>query len=91
MILHLWLRSWTMDWGTFSVSSKLVHSFTVQPQDSNMIFSTSLYGNIEFCSSIQSGNVFACQFHPERSGPEGMKLYHNLAALLRTVVQGGTT
>ena len=68
-----------------------VHSYTVQPQDSNVILSNSRYGHIEFCSSIQYHNVFACQFHPERSGPDGMKLYHNLAALLQTVVQGGST
>lgn len=64
-----------------------VHSYTVQPQDSNVILSTSHYGHIEFCSSIQHQNVFACQFHPERSGLEGLKVYHNLAALLRTAVQ----
>jgi imidazole glycerol-phosphate synthase subunit HisH len=68
-----------------------VHSYTVQPQDSKVILSNSQYGHIEFCSSIQHRNVFACQFHPERSGPEGMKLYHNLAGLLKTVSQGGTT
>ena len=68
-----------------------VHSYTVQPQDSHVILSNSRYGHIEFCSSIQHHNVFACQFHPERSGPGGMKLYHNLAALLQTVVQGGTS
>lgn len=56
-----------------------VHSYTVQPQDSNVILSTSRYGQIEFCSSIQHHNVFACQFHPERSGPNGLQIYHNLA------------
>lgn len=60
-----------------------VHSYTVQPQDSKVILSNSHYGHIEFCSSIQHHNVFACQFHPERSGPEGMKLYHNLARQLQ--------
>jgi len=67
-----------------------VHSYTVQPQDSNLIFATSRYGHIEFCSSIQSGNVFACQFHPERSGQAGLNVYHNFAAHLKTVVPGGT-
>ena len=66
-----------------------VHSYTVQPQDSNVILSTSRYGHVEFCSSIKYRNVFACQFHPERSGVKGMKVYHNFAALLRTAVQGG--
>ena len=66
-----------------------VHSYTVQPQDSNVILSNSRYGHLEFCSSIQHHNLFACQFHPERSGPAGMKLYHNLAARLRPVAKGG--
>jgi len=67
-----------------------VHSYTVQPQENNVILSTSRYGHIEFCSSVQYGNVFACQFHPERSGLEGMKVYQNLAAHLWSVVLGGT-
>lgn len=65
-----------------------VHSYICQPQNSNVILSTSRYGHIEFCSGIQSGNVFACQFHPERSGPGGMKVYQNLAAQLQHETQG---
>jgi glutamine amidotransferase len=68
-----------------------VHSYIVQPQESNVILSTSRYGHIEFCSSIQHHNVFACQFHPERSGVKGMKVYHKLADQLRPVNQGGNT
>jgi len=60
-----------------------VHSYIVQPQDSSVVLSTSRYGNVEFCSSIQYHNVFACQFHPERSGVEGLKIYHNLARYFR--------
>jgi imidazoleglycerol phosphate synthase glutamine amidotransferase subunit HisH len=29
------------------------------------------------------GNTFAFQFYPERSGPEGMRIYHNIGALIR--------
>ena len=36
-----------------------------------------------YCSALQKDNLFACQFHPERSGVEGLKLYRNLAALVR--------
>lgn len=60
-----------------------VHSYIVQPQDINVILSTSHYGHIEFCSSIQQHNVFAWQFHPERSGPKGLQIYKNLADRLR--------
>lgn len=60
-----------------------VHSYIVQPQESNVILSTSRYGQIEFCSSIQHRNVFACQFHPERSGTKGLQIYNNLANRLK--------
>lgn len=60
-----------------------VHSFTVQPQNPNVVLSTSRYGHIEFCSCVKHHNVFACQFHPERSGPEGIKIYRNLARQLQ--------
>jgi glutamine amidotransferase len=60
-----------------------VHSFVVQPQDQGVVLSTSRYGHIEFCSSLRYRNVFACQFHPERSGIEGLKIYRNLVRHLQ--------
>ena len=60
-----------------------VHSFYVKPDDPAVILSKSQYGQFEFCSSLNYKNIFACQFHPERSGPEGLKVYRNLATLLK--------
>ena len=57
-----------------------VHSFCVKPGDSSLLLSTTRFGDIEFCSSLRRGNVFACQFHPERSGLHGLCIYRNLAA-----------
>src|SRR5207253_3990831 len=57
-----------------------VHSYIAQPDNQNVILSTSYYGQIGFCSSIRTRNIFACQFHPERSGVQGLKIYHSLAA-----------
>jgi glutamine amidotransferase len=65
-----------------------VHSYIVQPQDPDVILSTSRYGQIEFCSSLQRGNVFACQFHPERSSNAGLRMYQNLAAQIKPTAQG---
>jgi len=65
-----------------------VHSYIVQPHDPSVILSTSRYGQIEFCSSVQRGNVFACQFHPERSGNAGIGMYLNLAAQIKQIVNG---
>jgi glutamine amidotransferase len=55
-----------------------VHSFYVRPEDPEVILSYTKYGNIEFCSSLKFRNIFACQFHPERSGTQGLKIYKNL-------------
>lgn len=59
-----------------------VHSFCARPDDSAVVLSVTRYGDVEFCSSLQRGNVVAFQFHPERSGLSGLKLYRNLAALI---------
>jgi glutamine amidotransferase len=58
-----------------------VHSFYAVPENPDVILSTSRYGNLEFCSSLKCGNVFAFQFHPERSGPDGLRIYEQLKAL----------
>ena len=63
-----------------------VHSYHVQPQDSRVVMSTTRYGDIEFCSSVRKGNVFACQFHPERSGMQGLLIYRNLATLVMRAI-----
>lgn len=65
-----------------------VHSFVVQPEDPGVVLSTTRYGHVEFCSSLKWRNIFACQFHPERSGRQGLKIYHNLARLIRNSALG---
>lgn len=64
-----------------------VHSYIVQPEDTGVVLSTSRYGQIDFCSSVQRGNVFACQFHPERSASQGIQMYKNLVLHIRRGVQ----
>ncbi len=56
-----------------------VHSYFAVPSEPDVVFSVSRYGDVEFCSSLKRGNVFACQFHPERSGPKGLQVYRNIA------------
>jgi len=60
-----------------------VHSFYPQPVDARVILSTTRYGPIEFCSSLRYRNVSAFQFHPERSGPQGLRIYDHLARRLK--------
>ena len=52
-----------------------VHSFFVKPSNNKVVLTTTRYGNFEFCSSIIFENVFACQFHPEKSGKKGIKIF----------------
>jgi glutamine amidotransferase len=59
-----------------------VHSYFVEPESHDLVLSATRYGELEFCSSIQSENLFACQFHPERSGPVGMQIYDNIRKLI---------
>ncbi len=59
-----------------------VHSFFATPHDSNAILTTTMYGNTEYCSSVIHKNVFASQFHPEKSAAEGIKMYRNFAQSL---------
>lgn len=56
-----------------------VHSFYCIPESKNIVLSLTNYGGTEYCSSILYRNVFATQFHPERSGPGGLAIYRNWA------------
>lgn len=60
-----------------------VHSYRVQPADSSVVLSQSRYGDVVFCSSVQTGVVFACQFHPERSTRLGLQIYENFGRTVR--------
>lgn len=63
-----------------------VHSFYVKPENLNLVLSTSQYGDIEFCSSMCNRNIFVCQFHPERSGPKGLRIYRNLKSFIKKTI-----
>ncbi len=56
-----------------------VHSFYVLPEEDVTLTETE-YGGIIYTSSIIKNNIFACQFHPEKSGKEGLKIYQNWAS-----------
>jgi len=54
-----------------------VHSFYVKLADESIALTRTQYGDISFCSSLLKDNIFACQFHPERSGAAGLEIYKN--------------
>ena len=62
-----------------------VHSYFVVPKDKKIILSKTRYGKLDFCSSVCSKNLFAVQFHPEKSGLRGLKIYKNFRDLIKKV------
>lgn len=52
-----------------------VHSFYAAPSDSKYIVATTTYGNQQYCSALSKDNVFATQFHPEKSTLFGVNIY----------------
>lgn len=64
-----------------------VHSYHVVPNDESVVATRTDYGS-SFVSSIVRGNLFATQFHPEKSQRVGLKLLENFA---RPPVSGETS
>ena len=59
------------------------HSYYLKTEDRSLVTSTAVYG-AELDVSIQSGAVFATQFHPEKSGAVGLKMLRNFVSMLKT-------
>jgi imidazole glycerol-phosphate synthase subunit HisH len=58
-----------------------VHSFFPKPVDSSIIATRTTYGE-SFASAVWRGNVFATQFHPEKSQNVGLRLLRNFVELV---------
>jgi glutamine amidotransferase len=53
-----------------------VHSYYVEPEDKALVAGETEYG-LTFCSVVARDNLIATQFHPEKSGEVGLKIYDN--------------
>lgn len=62
-----------------------VHSYYAKPCCDAEILSLTNYEDIEYCSSILKGNIFATQFHPEKSSIMGIEVYHNWAKIIANI------
>lgn len=58
-----------------------VHSYYVKPEDENIIAATTSYG-IDIPAAICNDNVFATQFHPEKSGEIGLNILKNFVKII---------
>ncbi|MDP8230983.1 MAG: imidazole glycerol phosphate synthase subunit HisH [Candidatus Gorgyraea atricola] len=57
-----------------------VHSYYVEPEDRSMVLCETDYG-VKFTSGIQKDNIYAFQFHPEKSQGVGLKIVENFVKL----------
>ena len=65
-----------------------VHSYYVEPAGGLRAQALTEYGGHRYCAFLAQDRLMGCQFHPERSGPAGLRLYHNLARLLAGAGEG---
>ncbi|MCR4893094.1 MAG: imidazole glycerol phosphate synthase subunit HisH [Lachnospiraceae bacterium] len=57
-----------------------VHSYYVHAFDRSVVRAVIRYGT-EIDASVESGNIFACQFHPEKSSDVGLKILNNFLSI----------
>jgi imidazole glycerol-phosphate synthase subunit HisH len=58
-------------------SAYFVHSFAVVPDEEHDRLADTWHGDLRVCAAIQRGRVSGCQFHPEKSGPAGLRIMKN--------------
>ena len=57
-----------------------VHSYYLEAEDENIVAATPDY-SAHIHAAVEKGNIFACQFHPEKSSDIGLKILENFAAI----------
>lgn len=57
-----------------------VHSYYLKAEDPGIVAATTQYG-VDIDASVEKGNIFACQFHPEKSGTVGLQILQNFISL----------
>ena len=57
-----------------------VHSYYLKAEDENIVAASTEYST-HIHASVESGNIFACQFHPEKSSDVGLRILKNFASL----------
>ena len=57
-----------------------VHSYYLKARDEQIVKATTEYG-VTIHASVEQDNIFACQFHPEKSSDTGLKILKNFVEL----------
>tara|TARA_Y100000591_G_C21766637_1_gene663176 strand:+ start:45 stop:677 length:633 start_codon:yes stop_codon:yes gene_type:complete len=59
-----------------------VHSFYCKPFKKSKVIAQTSHNNFKFCSIVKDGNIIGLQFHPEKSGNEGIKVLKRINNLI---------
>ena len=59
-----------------------VHSYYLKATDDKIVAATTEYGTL-IHASVEKGNVFACQFHPEKSSDVGLQILRNFVTIAK--------
>lgn len=81
--LHLQNRGWLFEGLEEGAYVYFVHSYYLQAEEAEIVKATTEYSTC-IHASVEKDNVFACQFHPEKSSTVGLKILENFAK-----IQGG--
>jgi glutamine amidotransferase len=77
-----WVNSILEDIPEFS-EMYFVHSFAAKLINQEEILSSTKFGNTDFCSSLKKGNIYGCQFHPEKSSNYGLSIIKNFIKICK--------
>lgn len=58
-----------------------IHSYFPEPAAPESIVAETTYGTQTFAGAVEQGNLFACQFHPEKSQEAGLRLIRNFLGI----------
>ena len=58
-----------------------VHSYYLKAEEEEIVKASTTYGSTLIHASVEKDNVFACQFHPEKSGDVGLRILKNFISL----------
>ncbi len=76
--LHLQHQGKLFDGITEGAFVYFVHSYYLKAGDDQIVKASTEYG-VDIHASVEQGNVFACQFHPEKSSSTGLQILRNFA------------
>jgi len=60
-----------------------VHSFYAKPENTNHVLTYTEYAGIHYASAVIKDNITGFQFHPEKSGEQGLKIYDNWSKTIK--------